>query len=70
MTFDVINGTRAGRLAAPARLPAKLLSPLIGRLDDELVELVRGTVLGRILVRVPGVGAPGIGYFALRQPAA
>jgi hypothetical protein len=51
-------------------LPAKLLSPLTRRLDDELVELAPDTHLGRIIVRVPGIGAARIGYFALRQPAA
>ena len=73
--FDATAGTEVNRLAATTRLPAKLLSPLIGQLDDELVELTPDTHLGRILVRVPGIGAAKIGpakigYFALRKPAA
>lgn len=73
--FDATAGTEVNRLAATTRLPAMLLSPLIGQLDDELVELTPDTHLGRILVRVPGIGPAKIGpakigYFALRKPAA
>jgi len=69
-TFDAGAGTEVNRLAATTRLPAKLLSPLLGQLDDELVELAPDTHLGRILVRVPGIGPAKIGYFALRKSAA
>lgn len=68
-TFDAAHGTAAHRLAAISRLPTSLLSPLIGQLEDELVELAPDTHLGRILVRMPGIGPATIGYFALRQPA-
>lgn len=68
-TFDADGDLVANRLAAITRVPAKLLSPLTGQLDDELVELAPDTHLGRILVRAPGVGPATIGYFALRQPA-
>jgi cholesterol oxidase len=68
-TFDAAAGSEAHRLAPTTRLPAKLVSPLIGQLDDELVELAPDTHLGRIIVRLPGVGPANIGYFALRQPA-
>ena len=69
-TFDAAAGTEVQRLSATTRLPARLLSPLVGQLDDELVELAPDTHLGRILVRVPGIGPANIGYFALRQPTA
>ena len=68
--FDAASGSEVPRLAMIARLPAKLLSPLTGQLDDELVELGPDTHLGRIVVRLPGLGATKIGYLALRQPAA
>jgi cholesterol oxidase len=68
--FDAAAGTEANRLAAPTRLPAKLIAPLSGQVDDELVELVPDTHLGRMIARLPGVGTANIGYFALRQPAA
>lgn len=45
---------------------------LIRQIRDELVELVPGTHLGRILFRLPGPLTDrftNIGYFALRQPA-
>lgn len=46
---------------------------IIRQIRDELVELVPGTHLGRILFRLPaprGEHFTNIGYFALRQPAA
>jgi hypothetical protein len=39
----------------------------LGKLEDDLVELVPNTHLGRILVRAWGIGPAGIGYIALRQ---
>ncbi|MGI8729920.1 MAG: GMC family oxidoreductase N-terminal domain-containing protein [Solirubrobacteraceae bacterium] len=68
--FDAAAGTENNRLAAHTRLAAMVLSPLTGQLDDEIVELAPDTHLGHILVRLPGIGRPAVGYFALRQPAA
>src|SRR5438445_530922 len=42
---------------------------VIRQIRDELVELVPGTYLGRILWRSRGGRYANIGFFALRQPA-
>jgi hypothetical protein len=41
----------------------------LGKLEDDLVELVPNTHLGRVLLRAWGIGPAGIGYIALRQAA-
>jgi cholesterol oxidase len=41
---------------------------IIRQIRDELVELVPGTHLGRILYRLPRDRLANVGYFALRQP--
>jgi hypothetical protein len=66
-TFDAVSGTQVQRVPALARLAVKCVSPLLGRLEDDLVELVPNTHLGRILVRAWGVGPAKIGYIALRH---
>ena len=52
-----------------ARLAVKCVPPLLGKLEDDLVELVPDTHLGRVLVRAWGIGPAKIGYIALRHPA-
>jgi cholesterol oxidase len=66
-TFDAVSGTESQRVATVTRLAAKCVPPLLGKLEDDLVELVPNTHLGRILVRAWGIGPAGIGYIALRQ---
>jgi hypothetical protein len=39
---------------------------VIGSIRDELVEIVPGAHLGKILCRLPGGGYSRVGYFALR----
>jgi GMC oxidoreductase len=68
-TFDADSGTESQRVAAVTRLAVKCVPPPLGKLEDDLVELVPNTHLGRILVRGWGIGPARIGYIALRQTA-
>ena len=66
-TFDAVSGTQVQRVPALARLAVKCVPPLLGKLEDDLVELVPNTHRGRILVRAWGIGPAKIGYIALRN---
>ncbi|MEA2241091.1 MAG: cholesterol oxidase [Solirubrobacteraceae bacterium] len=68
-TFDAVSGTEVQRVPMLARLAVKCVPPLLGKLEDDLVELVPDTHLGRVLVRAWGIGPARIGYIALRHPA-
>jgi cholesterol oxidase len=67
-TFDARSGTEVQRVPMLARLVVKCVPPLLGKLEDDLVELVPDMHLGRVLIRACGVGPAEIGYVALRHP--
>lgn len=74
--FEFVSSAGPGRIAPRIPVlhidyhPVRKNPRLIRRILDELVEVVPGTYLGRILFRLPAGRFANIGYFALRQPTA
>lgn len=77
--FEFVSGPEPGKITP--RIPVMKIdykpvssnpNLIIRQIRDELVELVPGTHLGRVLFRLPalrGERFANVGYFALRQPA-
>ena len=77
--FEFVSGPEPGKITP--RIPVMKIeykpvasnpNLIIRQIRDELVELVPGTHLGRVLFRLPalrGERFTNVGYFALRQPA-